>query len=138
MPLDSPRASPSTRDGDRRQRRDQASSISRAGPLLPDRESNPGLAVAVAVVQHVSPARGVEHPGVLDHFGIPARLGDVDPGPFVLPLPAHSIWRDRISNAVGIAPDRVPHFVSPALGKDEGPAEGIFTGMLIVDGDDAL
>src|SRR5204863_322934 len=96
-------------------------------------ESDPAFAKAIAVVQHVSPARDIKDPRVFDHLGIPTRAGDLDPGPGVLSLPAQSVRRDSVADAVSRAAHGVPHLVTAAFLQNEGPAKSVFVGLLVID-----
>src|SRR5262249_61595961 len=101
---------------------------------LEDGQADPRPAVAVAVVEHVALAVGVEHERVGDHLGVPAIRGDVEAGPLVESLPRQAVARLRVAEAIGRPAMAVPHAIEVAVPAHTRAGDG---GLALVPAIDA-
>ena len=59
--------------------------------LARDGQPDAGATIVVAVVEHQAATTGVEDEGILNHLGIPPRLGDIDAAQMVFTLPLKTV-----------------------------------------------
>src|SRR6476660_8719037 len=99
--------------------------------MLPERETATGLAVVVAVVQHVSAPPVVEHAGILHHVAVPPFAGWRQASDVVRARPRDPVNRFGVRNAIANASNSKPHPIPIAIADHPWPGNRVFTGSVV-------